>query len=481
MRKRTKIVCTIGPASESKEMIKKLIQAGMNVARLNFSHGTHASHAMLIKNLRAVAKELGEPLAILADLQGPRLRVGDLPEQGVKLKKGEKVKLDCLGGKYRLGVIPVNYPQLKEDVKIGHRLLFDDGKIEMTVTGFSGQAVEAEVRYGGTLTSHKGMNFPDSALSVSSLSKKDKEDLQFIVSQNVDWLALSFVRTAKDILDLRFLVKEYEKKAGLPATPPLRIVSKIEKREALDNLDEILGVTDGVMVARGDLGLEMPMEDVPLWQKRIIDKCLSAAKPVIVATQMLDSMVHSARPTRAEVSDVANAVIDHTDAIMLSAETASGDYPVEAVATMAKIAIKSESSVYDDLPFAAEREGKKDESLDRVISQLGRFMADKIKARAILAASLSGDSGREVACYRPQLPIYVATDSERVCRQLNLTWGVVPFILPACRTIEELTERSMSYLKKKKEFKKGDQVIVIAGEPVGRPGNVNLVEVKEVK
>ena len=479
MEKRTKIVCTIGPATEAKATITKLIKAGMNVARLNFSHGTYENHALLVKNLRAAAEAEGEPLAILADLQGPRLRVGNIPKEGVKLENGKIITINPKTLEYKNDEIPVEYPPFKDDIKIGDSLLLDDGKLELKVTSFNGELAEAEVVHGGLLLPHKGINFPDSKLSISSLTEKDKADLKFILGQNVDFVALSFVRAAKDILDLRFLIKQYEKELGLPAVPPVLIISKIEMREAINNLDEIIEVTDGVMVARGDLGLELPAEEVPLWQKKIIKRCLAAAKPVIVATQMLDSMAHNIRPTRAEVSDVANAVIDHADAVMLSAETASGEFPVETVTVMAKIASRTETSVFDDLEIKPS--GKKNESLDDAISEIARLAADKVGAKAILAASISGASGRHISSFRPELPIYVPTDTERVCHQLNLSWGVKPFILPACRTIEELAERSMSYLKKNKELKKGDRVILVAGEPVGQAGNVNLIEVKEVK
>lgn len=479
LAKRTKIVCTIGPASESKAIITKLIKAGMNVARLNFSHGTYENHALLVKNLRAAAEAEGEYLAILADLQGPRLRVGNLPQEGVKLENGKTVVINPKTLEYKKNEIPVEYPLFKDDIKISDRLLLDDGKIELKVRSYKGELVEAEVVHGGTLLPHKGINFPDSQLSISSLTEKDKADLKFILGQNVDFVALSFVRTAKDVLDLRFLIKQYEKELGIKNGPPILIISKIEMREAINNLDEIIDVTDGIMVARGDLGLELPAEEVPLWQKKMIQKCLAVAKPVIVATQMLDSMVHNVRPTRAEVSDVANAVIDHTDAVMLSAETASGEFPVETVTTMAKIAMKTEASTFDDLEIKPS--GKKNEPLDDAISELARLAADKLGAKAILAASISGASGRHISRFRPELPIYVPTDTDRVCHQLNLSWGIRPFILPSCRTIEELVERSMGYLKKNKELKKGDRVILVAGEPVGQAGNVNLVEVREVK
>ncbi|MBD3251045.1 pyruvate kinase, partial [Candidatus Uhrbacteria bacterium] len=331
----------------------------------------------------------------------------------------------------------------------------------------------------GVLQSHKGMNFPDSTLTVSSMSKKDIEDAKFGVSQHVDLVALSFVRTAKEVYDLRYLIKGEENKVakGLFENP-VKIICKIEKREAIENIDEIIEATDGIMVARGDLGIEMPAEEVPLIQKQLIDTCLAHSKPVIVATQMLDSMIRNPRPTRAEVSDVANAVIDHTDAVMLSGETATGKYPVETVRTMATIARQTEASSYDYMPIQQDVTSK---TTDEAISQVANILAREIKAKVILVASLSGDTARIVSRYRTELPIFASTSDPRVLRQMNLSWGVVPFLLPKCKTVEELVERSVGYLKKARVVSKGGKMIVVAGEPVGVSGGVNLVEIRDVK
>lgn len=474
MSKRTKIVATIGPASEKPAVLDALIKAGMNVARLNLSHGSHENHATLIKNVRSAGEKFGEPVAILADLQGPRIRVGELPDKGLNLKSGDKVTLDTSLEEYRGEKIPVTCPGLEKDLKNDVRILLNDGRIELIVKKIHGSLIEAEVKVGGLLTSHKGLNFPDCRLSISAITDKDKDDLKFVLGEGVDLVALSFVREAKDILDLRFLIKDYLKK-NKKQQVSMQIIAKIEKGEAIKNIDEIIEAADGIMVARGDLGIEMPAEDVPLWQKKIIAKCLAKAKPVIVATQMLDSMTYSPRPTRAEVSDVANAVMDHTDAIMLSNETAAGEYPVEAVEMMAKIVVKTEASVFDNLPLDNKSANGETEI---VLSQLARLLADEVGAKAILAASLTGETGRQISRFRPELPIFVATDTVTVQRQLNLSWGVRPFILPPCKSIEELVERSLAYLKQKKELKKGDKIIIVAGEPVGHAGGVNLVEVK---
>jgi pyruvate kinase len=476
--KRTKIVCTIGPASEKKSVLEKMVKAGMNIARLNFSHGDYAHHEILIKNIRAAAKKFQEPIAILADLQGPRIRVGELPEKGVELVVHNQVILTTSESKQAGEKIPVTYLNLHKDVKKGDRILLADGLMELKVEAIKGRDIISEVINGGLLTSHKGINLPNIALSLNAITNKDKEDLKFGVSQNVDFVALSFVTSAKDVIDLRNLIKQYEKELGIKKTSPIKIVVKIERHQAVKNFEEILELTDVVMVARGDLGIEMPAEEVPLIQKKLIDQCLLKAKPVIVATQMLESMIDNPRPTRAEVSDVANAVIDHTDAVMLSGETASGKYPVEAVEIMAKVILTTEKSIYDNL--APSSEEKKNQPIEDAIGNTANILARSIDAKAILVASLSGETGRMVSRFRPELPIFVAANNKRVERQLNLSWGVVPFVLPPCKTVEELLNRSISYIKKDKIIKKKDKIIIVAGEPVGKSGVVNLVEIKEI-
>ena len=478
MKKRTKIVCTIGPACETVATLTAMVMAGMNVARLNFSHGTYENHARLIKNIRAVSKKTGEPIAIAQDLPGPKIRVGVLPDEGIKLPEGEIVTFDTGARKYAKNIIPVDYPRLHEFAKSGDRLLLNDGRVGALITRVAGTRLQVKVVNGGVITSHKGINVPDSHLAISALTEKDREDVRFGVQHGVDFIAMSFVTSAKDILDLRYLIKQYEKELGLKVEQPIRIIAKIERQEAVTNIKEILEVADGIMIARGDLGIEIPAAEVPLAQKNLIDKALAAAKPVIVATQMLDSMQENPRPTRAEVSDVANAVIDHTDAVMLSNETATGKYPVETVETMANIIIETEASVYDNL-IIREHKGKK-QKIDNVISEMSRLLADDIRAKLILAASISGETAHLISRYRPEVPIVVATNTDRVERQLNLSWGVLSFVLVPCRTIEELIERSVLYLKKKKIVKSGDKIIVVAGEPVGHAGHVNLLEVREV-
>jgi len=478
-KKRTKIVCTIGPTCETEAILTKMVKAGMNVARLNFSHGTWDWHLKALKIIRNVAKKTGEPVAILQDLQGPKIRVGVLPEKGIILKEGKKISFSTGINEYKNEMIPVDYKDLHLHVKKGERLMLDDGRLETKIVLISGTVINTEVVVGGVLSSHKGINLPDSKLAIRALTEKDKEDVLFGVKNKVDMFALSFVSSAQDVFDLRFLIEKYEKEHKIKKEQPIKIIVKIERHQAVKNFKEIVEAADGVMVARGDLGVEIPAQNVPLVQKQLIDECLLSAKPVIVATQMLDSMQNNPRPTRAEVSDVANAVIDHTDAVMLSNETAVGKYPVETVAMMSSIIEETEKSVYDNL--GVEQKNKKKKKIDEVVSEMSRMLAEEVGAKLILAASITGETARLISRHRPELPIVVATNNERTMRQLNLSWGVKSFILVPCHTIEELVARSMVYIKKQKLAKKGEEIIVVSGEPVGESGHVNLLEVREVK
>jgi pyruvate kinase len=479
--KRTKIVCTIGPASANERVLNQLIRAGMNVARLNFSHGTYADHKKTINLIRKLSNKFDQPITILQDLQGPRIRLGILPEKGVQLKLKNKVILTTEPkAKYSISPIklPVTYDRLHLDVKAGQKILISDGLIELKVEKVKGREMECAVIDGGTVFSHKGMNFPETKLSIPTITAKDKMDLEFGIKSGVDMIALSFVRTAEDVLDLKKLIKKLELKYQGKKALATQVVVKIEKREAVRNFNKILMATDAVMVARGDMGIEMPAADVPLVQKMIIERCLLVAKPVIVATQMLDSMIRNPRPTRAEVSDVANAVIDHTDAIMLSGETAEGKYPVESVRTMAQIAVRTEESKYDDFEF--RKIFKEKLHIDDAVSSSANLLAKDLKVKAILVASISGYTGRIVSRYRPELPILVTTNNEKVRRQLNLSWGVIPFVLPKCQTIEKLVRQALVHIKHKKYTKTGDKVIIIAGFPLGKSGNVNWIKIQEI-
>jgi len=434
--KRTKIVCTIGPASAKEEVVSSMIRSGMNVARLNFSHGTHADHAKLHKMIRAVARKAGEPVAIIGDLQGPKIRIGALPETGIDLKPGETVTL------------PVTYAALYKDVKKGERILIDDGLIEAEyVSGMSGK-VTIKVVDGGRVTSHKGMNFPDSTLRISSLTAKDREDVKFALKLGVDWIALSFVTGPKDVLALRRLIGK----------APIRIIVKIEKHEAIARFDEILAVSDAVIVARGDLGVETPAAEVPIRQKEIIEKCRKAGKPVVVATQMLDSMIRNPRPTRAEVSDVANAVCDHTDAVMLSGESASGKYPKQSVSMMAKIVQETEASSFDDVPMS-------EHLIESQVGDLSHALKTLAAGRHIdgaVAFASSAPWSETLMVSHPEIPLFLACPNDVVARQNNVRWGVRPFVLKT-RMTKGFAAKAVAALKKKKWAKKGMRLAVVIG------------------
>ncbi|OGH84350.1 MAG: pyruvate kinase, partial [Candidatus Magasanikbacteria bacterium RIFOXYA2_FULL_44_8] len=404
MLKHTKIGVTVGPACESVEILRSMVKAGMNFARLNFSHGNYESHAALINNLRAVEKETGEPIAILQDLQGPKIRLGLLPTEGVKLEVGQMVTISTDKVEYSGQELPLDYAGLQEYLRVDEIILIDDGRVELKIVKIEGPKIFCEIMDGGIVSSHKGLNFPNSKLGITILSNKDKDDLRFGVKSGVDIVALSFVRSAKDILDIKFLIKEIQKETGLEEAdePPIAVIAKIELHEAVENIQEILDVSDGVMIARGDLGLEMPAAQVPLIQKKIIDLANACAKPVIVATQMLDSMREASRPTRAEVSDVANAVIDHADALLLTNETAVGTHPVLVVKTMSDIIFATEKSSYDNMNLPPVH--KKGTPVDIAITELSRLLAEEIDAKIILAASISGETGRMISHVRPTLP-----------------------------------------------------------------------------
>lgn len=475
LKKRTKIVCTIGPASASPEKLGELMDAGMNLARLNFSHGTHADHKKMLNRIRREAKKRDIAVGILLDLQGPKIRTGDLPKEGIELKPRDKVVLTT--GKGSKKKIPVTYKNLHKDAKPGQKILMDDGLMDMKVVKVTGRDIHCEVGTGGILLSHKGINLPETNVSASALPPKDKKDAEFGVINNIDWMALSFVRRASEVEELKKLLSKYEKKHKKQSENPIRIIAKIEKREAVNDIDNILKVVDGIMVARGDLGVEIPAEEVPLIQKMLIEKARLASKPVVVATQMLDSMIRNPRPTRAEVSDVANAIIDHTDAIMLSGETAVGNYPIEAVKTMARIATKTETSKYDD---AGPLDFKRFKSDEEAVSNVGAILAKTTEAKLILVTSMTGNAARIVSRYRAELPIYVATHDKRVRAQLAVSWGVVPFILPKFKDVDTMVEQATNYLIKNKVVKKGNRIILITGSPVGVPGNINSVEIVKI-
>jgi pyruvate kinase len=415
----TKIVCTLGPASASRDALRGLMEAGLNVARINFSHGTHEQHAETIKNVRAVADELKKPVAILGDLQGPRIRIGDLPQE-LQMDNGAEVVF-APEGVARSGEIPVTYELLADDLHVGERILVNDGLLEFVVMEVKKPRVTARVLHGGPMKSHKGMNFPGVSVSAPSITDKDRADITFAIKQDLEYLALSFVRRASDVEELRNIVPK-----------GMLIVSKIEKDSALEGIESIVRASDAVMVARGDLGVELPFEQVPLAQKHIITVANQVGRPVITATQMLESMINNPRPTRAEASDVANAILDGTDAVMLSAETASGKYPRLAVEAMTRII--SEIETRADAAVGTDNGRRRDErhtrggamSTEFAIAAASSAAVRMLSAPTLIVFTKSGFSARIVASHRPNVPILVLTDQPRTYRQLVLVWGVIP-------------------------------------------------------
>lgn len=462
LSKRTKIVCTIGPASEDTDTLVELVKAGMNVCRLNFSHGTHEEHAELISRIRKVRELTGEPLTILQDLQGPKIRVGELPEEGILLVKGKDVVFTT--GKHNPPKkIGVSYPDLHKDVQPGQKLLLDDGMLQVTVEEVKGRDIRCRVSEGGLLTSHKGINLPETETSISAITEKDREDLAFGIEQGVDWVALSFVQGPDDIEELRSLL----------GGAPIKVMAKIEKPRAIERFDSILDHVDGIMVARGDLGIELASAKVPVLQKEIIGKCLERGIPVVVATQMLNSMIDHIQATRAEVSDVANAVVDHADATMLSGESAVGKHPVVAVKTMADTIRETEKSPFDDLPIEFDYKALNETN---IANQLAR--ATDLKA--IIIASMDGKAAHLVSRYRPEVPIFVAVPEERVMHQLNVLWGVRPLLFPMAKQEKVLLERALDQLSKDGAIKKQDTILVVAGNILDEVGRVQLTELRSV-
>jgi pyruvate kinase len=464
---RTKIVCTLGPATASRDAIRGLMEAGMNVARINFSHGTHEQHAATIALVREVAEELERPIAIIGDLQGPRIRIGDL-RTPIPLEVNSEVTLAHEEKGAFTGVIPVTYDHLAEDLKVDNRILIDDGLIELIVTKVRDGRVTARVVHGGSLRSHKGMNFPGVLVSAPSLTDKDKADVAFAVQQEVVYLALSFVRRAADVEELRRLLPK-----------GMLIIAKIEKDSALENIVSIVHAADGVMVARGDLGVELPFEEVPLAQKRIIAVANQAGRPVITATQMLESMITHPRPTRAEASDVANAILDGTDAVMLSAETAAGEYPRLAVEAMRRIILEIEKH-----PSPVRRDDRASRttavSTEFAIAAASNAAVRMLDAPCLIVFTKSGFSARIVASQRPNVPILVLTDVPRTYKQLALVWGVVPELVPHCDTYDQMVRVALETVKRRGLAKTGQQVIVTAGVPFDVPGSTNTMKVETV-
>jgi pyruvate kinase len=466
LMRRTKIVATIGPATESPEVLRQLIEAGSTTFRLNFSHGDHSDHAARIATIRQVADEMGVHVGILQDLQGPKIRLGRFAAGPITLAKGDPFSLTSRDVACNQEIATVTYERLADEVTPGSRILLDDGRVEMQVEQVekANHTLHCRVTVGGVLSNNKGVNFPDVQLSIRALTDKDRRDLAFGLQQGVDWVALSFVRNPSDMLEIRELIRSQGH-----TTP---VVAKIEKFEAIDAIDAILPLCDGVMVARGDLGVEMPAEEVPLLQKELIRKANSLGIPVITATQMLDSMVACPRPTRAEVSDVANAILDGTDAVMLSNESAVGDFPVEAVATMAQIARRIER----DYPLRV-LDSHMATTIPNAICQAVSSIARQLNAAAILPLTKSGSTARNVSKFRPSTPILAITSEVKVARQLQLVWGVNPLLVPEQTSSSGTFSVAMGVAQEMGLLKDGDLVVQTAGTLSGVSGSTDLVKV----
>lgn len=465
---KTKILATIGPASNNYETIKSLAAAGANVFRLNFSHGTHDIHQEVVKIIRGINKELNCNLGILQDLQGPKIRVGEVENNGVEINPGDQITITndpVVGTKSLVSTV---YQNLPNDVEEGDRILIDDGNLELVVNSTDGKNVNCTVIHGGILKSRKGINLPNTKVSAPSLTEKDLEDLEFGLAQEVDWIALSFVRSAEDIHDLR----ERIQKAGKSC----KIVAKIEKPEALENIDAIIEATDAIMVARGDLGVEVPMEIVPLWQKRMVEKCKLACKPVIIATQMMESMIVNPRPTRAETNDVGNAVLDGADAVMLSAETASGNYPVHAVKAMSSIIsyLESNADIYHNLYKISDADQT---FLSNNLILMAARLSRNVKAKAIVGITSSGFTAFRIASHRPKASIFVFTRNEKLITQMSLVWGVRAYHYQNQVSTDATFEDIEDKLKEDGHVNTGDIIINTASMPLKAKGKTNMLKI----
>jgi pyruvate kinase len=470
-KRRTKIVCTIGPATGKSPVIERLIRSGLNVARLNLAHGAPNVHARYIQGIRRIGQRLGIPVAILVDLPGPKYRIGRLKDNQVILKKGALVTLTTRDIEGDTSVLPVNLPSLSQDMKIGDAVLLDDGAMQLRVLGKSGSEVKCRVTAGGVLIEGRGLVVPGMPASGPFVTDALREHITFAVQQKPDYIAISFVSSARDIISVRDMLRE--KSEDIP------LIAKIERVQAVRDFDDILSASDGIMVARGDLGVDIPLERVPLIQKDIIQKCNRSGKPVITATQMLESMVSFARPTRAEVTDVANAIFDGTDATMLSAETSIGKYPVRAVRTMAKIAQETERRLsYEHL--LAERGRWIQRETDELISYSACHTAQSLGAVAIVAFTQSSSTVRRVSKYRPEVPILALTPSPTISGRLLLHWGVYPFQIEEAKSVDELFATATRIARETGLAKPGDLIVITGGVPIGVAGSTNMLKVERL-
>lgn len=469
---RTKIIATVGPASESKLMLQKMIAAGMNVCRINASHGNHAEQQKVIDYIRAINEEQNLNVALLYDLQGPKIRIGMMRDNGVQLNEGDEVALtivECIGDEKK---IFIKYPSFIKDVKTGDTILIDDGKFELTITSNNGiDTAKAKVIFGGLLSSKKGVNLPNTRITLPSITDKDKEDLEFALANNIDWIGLSFVRSAKDIEALKSIIK-YK-------NCPSRVIAKIEKPEAIADLDNIISATDGVMVARGDLGVEIPLEQVPLIQKLILNKCIAKSKPVIIATQMMESMITNQRPTRAEVNDVANAVMDGADAVMLSAETSVGVDPVNVISNMSKIirAVQKSDSIYNRIL-------QPDKNSPTFITDSTIFnacqMVNQTDSKAIITMTHSGYSALKIASNRPEADIIVFTDNKALLTLLNLVWGIRGYFYNKYENTDVNINDVKEFIIREQIVERGDHVIHVFSTPLHERGRTNTIKLNVI-
>ena len=473
-KRKTKIVATIGPVTSSKENLKKLIKSGVNVCRLNFSHSTHQEHVDVIKNIRDIDLELGTHTAILGDLQGPKIRIGEVKDNNIELVPGAEIIITTNSVLGTAEKVSITYHGLPQDVKTGEQILLDDGKLmfEVISTNLKDE-VKLKVIHGGYLSSKKGVNLPNTKISQPSLTEKDKKDLQVILEHNLDWIGLSFVRSPRDIIELKHIISQNKKQT--------KVVAKIEKPEAIIEIDAIVKESDAVMVARGDLGVEIPMQNVPLIQKKIITTCLNHAKPVIVATQMMESMTENAAPTRAEVNDVANAVMDGADAVMLSGETSVGKYPFTTVEAMCKILEKIESD-YEEM-YSKEREPEKD--IERFITDSICFtscrLASRVGAAGIITMTHSGYTAYKISSQRPKAAVFVFSGNKKLLTQLSLVWGVKTFFYDKTVSTDH-TIADIKYLLKKQGYvSKGDMIINTASIPIEESGKTNMMKMSVVE
>ncbi len=476
--KRTKIVVTLGPASSSAKVIEEMIKAGANVCRINFSHGSYENALEQIKNIRASNKKLGTHVAILADLQGPKLRIGVVENNGIELIAGKEIIIttnECVGTSER---IYITYPQFPNDVKVGENILIDDGKLLLTVLETNGKdEVKAIISHGGILSSKKGVNLPNTKISLPCLTEKDLKDLDFALTQNVDWVGLSFVRSASDIIELKHLIQKFDHKSRT------KVVAKIEKPEAILDIDNIIKETDAIMVARGDLGVEVPMQEVPVIQKMLVRKCLEESKPVIIATQMMESMITNISPSRAEVNDVANSVMDGADAVMLSAETSIGNHPAKVVEAMTKIIehVEKESLIYNRDNAAPEVNLNNERFISDSICYTAAKMAQRTKAAAIITMSHSGYTAFKLASHRPKANIFVFTDNYHILTTLSLVWGVKGFYYDKDISTDHTIADIKFILKKTGFIKSKDFIINTASVPLSEKGKSNMIKLSVVE